>query len=469
MGVASIKGAIWTGHTDNVRTTGGSDFGSVSTPTSSHLFEQYDLGMATVLKDIHCRGLYSSGSNSDSGDVCIKDVTRSSTINSILMISGLTVDESIDKNLWFRHVKRDAIQGVPGSVQEHCNVRNNLAYLSRPKTETISNIVYPGPWNSPCGNTKSACQKACPGTSYSSQIVVIEVEDDSLKAALGNEFAEGTLLGGADTTAETGGTASSTNNWWFLDDRCKSETTTSSYSGGFTACPRLPKYSVSKFKTRTVVNILMFDLVRYLESNAEFLGNSQYGGLIPQGGAEPVPWAVSGTMYQFGQTSRRLQLNKGLAQVQGPCCDIGWYFAADSAPTKVLAIIPMRMVTEVGLMFATSYDKGAKITVKECSGPKWAIVCKSLPKLATLKEDTTESKWYEKTTSASKQVFLKVLNPDKNSFVDIGGTLMPFRSPANPQPVDGVYTNVWYEIHNTGNSNKPPLDLPPVMWSSSFG
>ena len=49
MGVASIKGAIWTGHSPNVL-TGGSNFGSAKTATSAHLFEQYDLGMATVLK-----------------------------------------------------------------------------------------------------------------------------------------------------------------------------------------------------------------------------------------------------------------------------------------------------------------------------------------------------------------------------------------------------------------------------------
>merc|ERR1711998_370989 len=164
-----------------------------------------------------------------------------------------------------------------------------------------------------------------------------------------------------------------------------------------------------------------------------------------------------------GNSGRRLQLNKGLAQVQGPCCDIGWYFEAKDGPYKVLAITPMRMVTEVGLMFATSYHKTAKITVSECSGPSWKVTCTSLSKLATLKETTTVSKWYEKVTSKSKQVSLKIINPDQKSYVDIGGTMMPFRSPAKSQPVNGVYTNVYYEIR-AGNTKKPPRDLPPVMW-----
>ena len=410
------------------------------------------------MQDIHCRGLYTEGSSSNAGDVCIKDVTRSSTINSILMISGLTVDSSINENMWFRHVSTDAIQGEPQSVQKHCNVRNGLAYFSRSKTTTINGKVFPGPWNAPCGSTKSACEKACPGTSYSSQIVVIEVEDDSLKASLGDAFAGGALLGGTDTTDKTGGTATSTNNWWNLDDRCLAKYT-SSYSGGFRVCPRSPKYMVNKFGVRTVVNILMFDVFKYLETNSQFLD----GRYLPQqGGAEPSPWAVSGTMYQFGQASRRLQLNKGLAQVQGPCCDIGWYFKATGAPSKIIALHPMRMVTEVGLMFATSYNKGAQIKVRECKGSA-KRTCKDLSKLATLNEDATESKWYEKITSESKQVFVKIVNPDKESYVNIGGTMMPFRSPGSSA------TSVWYEIENTGNQNAAPLDLPPVMWSSKFG
>jgi len=216
----------------------------------------------------------------------------------------------------------------------------------------------------------------------------------------------------------------------------------------------------NKFGVRTVVNILMFDVFKYLETNSQFLGG-QY--LPQQGGAEPSPWAVSGTMYQFGQASRRLQLNKGLAQVQGPCCDIGWYFKATGAPSKIIAIHPMRMVTEVGLMFATSYNKGAKIKVRECKAPQQKRTCKDLSKLAALNEDATESKWYEKITSESKQVFVKIVNPDKKSYVNIGGTMMPFRSPGSSA------TSVWYEIENTGNRNAAPLDLPPVMWSSKFG
>merc|ERR1712054_497124 len=109
----------------------------------------------------------------------------------------------------------------------------------------------------------------------------------------------------------------------------------------------------------------------------------------------------------------------------------------------------MRMVTEVGLMFATSYNKGATVAVRECTASSQKRNCKVLPKLATLKEATTESKWYEKTTRLSKQVFLKIVNPDKNSYVNIDGTMMPYRSPASSK------TSVWYEIENTNLGPKP--------------
>jgi len=114
--------------------------------------------MATVLKDIHCRGVYTLGDDDDAGDVCVKDVTRSSTINSILMLSGFTVDDSVDQALWFRHVAIDAIQGTPQSVQEHCNVRNNFGYFYR-ATPMVSSqgVKFPGPWSSHCGSTKVEC------------------------------------------------------------------------------------------------------------------------------------------------------------------------------------------------------------------------------------------------------------------------------------------------------------------------
>ena len=104
----------------------------------------------------------------------------------------------------------------------------------------------------------------------------------------------------------------------------------------------------------------MFDIDKYLEANEEFLGGSN---LPQEGGAAPTPWSLDGTMYHFGHEDRRLHLNKGLAQVQGPCCDIGWYFQPTNGPYKILGIDPMRMVSEGGLMLATSYDTSAVIEV----------------------------------------------------------------------------------------------------------
>jgi hypothetical protein len=459
MGVASIKGAIWTGHTPNVRGPGESDFRSARLPQSSHLFEQYDLGMATVLADIHCRGLYTLGNDQDAGDVCIKDVTRSSTINSILTISGLTVDQTVDQRLWFRHVRRDSIQGKGNkNEQTHCAARNGLAYFRRDRSLNNRGIVYPGPWNAPCGSTKRECEQQCPGTSYSSQVVVMEVQDGSL-AHFGSAFARGALLGGSDGQSETGGTVSSTNNWWQLDSRCQ-EKFSSPYSRGFWVCSRAPM--AQGFGIRSVVNMLMFDISKYKEHNVEFLG----GKYLPlQGGAEPSPWAVSGTVSHFGNGARRLELNKGLAQVQGPCCDVGWYFRASDAPYGILGIQPMRMVMETGLVFATSYRKGAKIAVRECRKERQQRSCAPVPmagSLAGLKRETRASLWHQRDSSKSKQVFLKIINPDKQAFVEIGDVKLPHRSPGS------VAADVWYEIENTGDKSQAPMDLPPQMWSSSF-
>merc|ERR1712185_143178 len=117
------------------------------------------------------------------------------------------------------------------------------------------------------------------------------------------------------------------------------------------------------------------------------------------------------------------------------------------------------MGTSAGLMFATSYNKDATLTVRECTAISQKRSCKVLPKLATLKEDITESKWYAKTTSLSKQVFLKIVNPDKNSYVNIDGTMMPYRSPASSK------TSVWYEIENTNLGPKPYWTMT-ITWNT---
>lgn len=208
--------------------------------------------------------------------------------------------------------------------------------------------------------------------------------------------------------------------------------------------------------------MLMFDISKYKEHNTEFLG----GKFLPlQGGAEPSPWAVSGTVYHFGNEAGRLELNKGLAQVQGPCCDVGWYFTASGAPYETLGIQPMRMVMETGLVFATSYSRGATIAVRECRKEGQQRSCNPVPRagsLAGLKGETRVSTWHQRQSSTSMQVFLKIINPDKQAFVEIGDVKLPHRRPNN------AVADVWYEIENTGNKAQVSMDLPPQLWSSSF-
>ena len=121
-------------------------------------------------------------------------------------------------NLWFRHCRKDAIQGTPQQDQFHCNCRNNFGHHVASSSESLFQgaVTYPA-FTSPCGQTRDICNQNCPGTSYSSQIDAIEIEDDSLQSVLGLAFSDGAVLGGADKSTNTGGGAQDTNNWWLLD------------------------------------------------------------------------------------------------------------------------------------------------------------------------------------------------------------------------------------------------------------
>merc|ERR1712070_1094882 len=115
-----------------------------------------------------------------------------------------------------------------------------------------------------------------------------------------------------------------------------------------------------------------------------------------------------------------------------------------------------RMVTAGGLMFATSYDTSAVIEVRKCIKINKKRNCESLPTLGTLVEKTEESKWYQQTTATSKQVFIKIINANKESYTEIGDTKLPFRKQKKT-------TRYWYEIENTGSESPVPLDLPAAL------
>jgi hypothetical protein len=309
------------------------------------------------------------------------------------------------------------------------------------------------------------CNQSCPGTSYSSQIDAIEIEDDSLQFVFGDAFSDGAVLGGADKSTNTGGGAQDTNNWWLLGapasspggGRCVKRFEVPVWSYGFWACPKSPPPNTA-FGTREVVNILMFDLSAYEEANPPadrpFKGGSE---LPQQGGAEPSPWAVSGTMYHFGRSSRRLSLKYGMAQVQGPCCDIGWYFYPTGGSVyRKLVIHPMRMVTQGGLVFATSYAATASLQVVKCyrqgNMQRGSRQCMNVTQAATLdglKSEQDQSIWFSRQegspSSLVTQMYLKMLNQDESSFTMIGTTRLPYRRQLGRN-------DIWFEIISPGGA-----------------
>jgi len=260
------------------------------------------------------------------------------------------------------------------------------------------------------------------------------------------------LMGGDDRAAETSGT----NNWWQLDDTCVSKFHVKDWSGGFWVCP-------SHAATRMVVNIMMFDAGKYEEQKRTQFPGAGRGGVRDGNAAAPDEWAVFGTVYHFGKLDRRLKLDKGLPQVAGPCCDIGWYFKAEPTPLKVLALHPMFMALSVGperlkggLVFATSYRRAATVELWKCAPTRAAgtlgKACEESPEVASLealKAATVATTWFVETTQKSKRIFVKVINPKLNDYINIGQLPM----------LNRAQFSYWYEIRSS-DTGSVFTDLP---------
>lgn len=283
---------------------------------------------------------------------------------------------------------------------------------------------------SPCERN---CHKVCPGTSFSSQITYMEISDGS-----GVGMPRGALLGGDDTETETAGR---TNEWWHIDDSCQRRfgDLRSGRSGGFWVCPTNGH--------RQAVSVVL-------------LRGSHPKGYPIKDAAQPSQWALDGTLYHFGSKERRLHLGfAGIANVIGPCCDIGWYMSLANGAVKAFSIFPGMMVQSGGLVLATSYPAGSVIHVQQCKRSwvrgKVQRTCVAVHKASSLQGiwEVDSPAFFVESSQGAFRFFLKINDPENGLFT-IGG-VQQLRS--NRYARGG-----WFEV-KSNKEGRVPLDIPEAL------
>jgi len=229
---------------------------------------------------------------------------------------------------------------------------------------------------------KNKCQGACAGLAGSSQTSTI-VDDDG--SAVGWDKGQA-ILGADDSAAETAG---KTNEWWLLDSTCSHMK-----EWGFYACPTKGH--------RFVVSLYLLEGIYQQVPRTIFSKRWLSTGV------------VDGQLFHFGQPSRTIQLGlAGSPMITGPCCDIGWYMHLTNGALKELTIFLDQMVPADGLIFATSYPKGAQFDIKRCL-PDCSNVASGANLQAVLASPGTVYYW------DGQVLFLKLLH-EGNSFFEAGG------------------------------------------------
>lgn len=413
MGDCAVENAVWTGHSRNYYE---GSWGEAPLIKESNLFEQYDLAMQTILANVHMRGL------DQEKDCGVKDVTRSSTVNSALTIAGVSFDSHVPTERYFRHVP-----------EQHCNIRQNYALHE----------------NSPC---KLDCETTCAGTSWSSQVTSLVVEGPGLPG-----FPEGAILGPKDQWNETGEAQDKgTNDWWLAEDGCRTMFETA-YSGGFWVCPRKQREVATVVLNRGALPFVDG------ESGEEVKGwperwRSDYAGPYP-----PSEF-VESTWFHFGHRDRRAHMRYGLLNINGICCDVGWYVALANGAEKAISFFLGRMPVNDGLILATSYPLGASVTVEMCNRPLERLgqrtfdpICETLTCAASLQEmrQATGPGCFLQSTGLSETAYVRMPAPDfgEASYFSVAG---------HRQLRQGMENSRWFTLRSD-KVGHVPIDLPPAL------
>jgi len=425
LGVSAMYRGTLSGNTENRKLTDFSDYDLQVKHKGNDLFEMYDLNMQTVLSDIEIYGLSSNDESRNVFDSVFLDVTRSTVITSAMTFNNLKFHPtSVPEQHRFKHPH-----------VAHCSARNDL-------------------WSFPYSPCRIDCETNCPGTTYGSQISFFEIQDGS-----GVDVEGGAILGGDDREHET----VNTHDWWKFEDNCTARFENWD-SGGFMVCPT--------YGHRTAAGLSFLDIGLWHQTEGYSL--RAYQEIVPGGPEEPVRHALNGTMYHWGNSSRRLGMQYGIVNVNGPCCDIGWYLSLDNGPLNKLAIwdefLPVKPVKNNGLVFATSYPTGTSLVVNRCkrassisgSYPGWdEPTCTPVNEETSLQailEANSAAYFVDTTRTGSVMLIMKFKKEDsKQVSWEVGGVLQPqYRTRSNLD---------WYEIESSLYGLPQIMDLPDALES----
>eukprot|EP00927_Polykrikos_kofoidii_P063907 TRINITY_DN5882_c0_g1_i2.p1 TRINITY_DN5882_c0_g1~~TRINITY_DN5882_c0_g1_i2.p1 ORF type:complete len:1020 (-),score=137.03 TRINITY_DN5882_c0_g1_i2:213-3131(-) len=281
--------------------------------------------------------------------------------------------------------------------------------------DTVRNVACPTKQQGACPKDCSGCK----GTTVSSRMANMLDLDGSATG-----FEGGGIIGSDDDASETD---SKCNEWWKLDGRCRTLDL-----GGFWGCPRAPTRGT---QPREIVSMRIF--------GGATMNKARWSGTA----------SVPGTMYHFGENSRRMQVGMaGNFQVTGACCDIGWYFLPDNLPSHVSFSL-MQMVPVGGLIVAMTLPAGATPVVKKCVMFTRCVSLKqAVSKAAFLADTSTAEPLY---FLEAYTVFVRLVNEHNTYFEYSSGARILFNK---------LQRGVRYMISHSGGTGRPALALPTGDW-----
>jgi len=286
--------------------------GAIVSARTGNTFASSDLPKACVGFEMYGTGLMTLLADvtfrnfNREGDVCVQDLVQSNAhkMTGMFNCRGFAY-ENVDFSKRFLHTWRFACGSAGGVHRALCGMG-------------------------------AACDARCPGLSGASALGNLQVSDGT---PIGWELGA-TILGSADiSTNPIGGRRE----WWHLDDSCELRS-----DWGFWACPT--------YGRREVISL---NILKGLYGQAP--------DQLTSSDRRYDPGLVEGLIYHFGHEDRYIDLGFGGSEmITGACCDIGWYLHLNEGAQKELTVYLHQMVPEGGLVFATSYPKGAMLRVHRC-------------------------------------------------------------------------------------------------------